>query len=389
VGYAILDGIDPARLDPTVERSVMDRWLQSRLQVLVRDTRRALEAYDLPPAVKAVEGFIEDLSNWYVRLNRRRFWKSGSDSDKAAAYLTLHETLTTLCRLLAPILPFLSEEIYQNLVRSVDARAPESVHLCPYPEVREDRIDEGLMAEMETAIRLVSLGRAARTSFGLKVRQPLAEMVVVTGDGDAAGLDRMRPLILQELNVKGLRLATDRAALVQHSVKLQFGTVGRKFGKLVPGLKKALEGMDPESVASRAGRGEAVEVTVDGQPLHLTPEDLQVEARAAEGLAVAEDAGIVVALDTRITEELEDEGFAREFVHRIQTMRKEAGLEIADRIRLACEVGERLRRALGRFEDYILSETLCLSLSFEGPVPDGESCRINGEEAVISLRRAS
>jgi len=395
VQYAVLDGIDPTKLSREVERPLMDRWLLSRLQALVREARGALDRYDLPPAVRAVERFFDDLSNWYVRLNRRRFWKSDSDSDKAAAYLTLHETLVTLCRLLAPILPFLSEEMYQNLVRSVDPTAPESVHLCDFPEVQEGLIDEGLMAEMETAILLVSLGRAARTASGLKVRQPLAEMVVVMGNGDGnelsircAGLERLRPLILQELNVKGLRLAEDRSTLVDHTVKLNFGTVGKKHGRLAPRLKQALEGMDAGTVAARVGRGEVVEVTVDGRTVGLTAEDVVVETRAAEGLAVAEEGGIVVALDTRLTEDLEDEGFAREFVHKVQNLRKESGFEVSDRIHIRCALSDRLRRAVGRFEGYIKAETLCLSLDVEEELAEGERCLINGEEATLALRRA-
>ena len=404
VQYAILDGIDPTKLDRGGERPLMDRWLLSRLQVLVRDVRGALDRYDLPPVVKTVEAFFDELSNWYVRLNRRRFWKSGSDSDKAAAYLTLHETLVTLCRLLAPVLPFLTEEMYQNLVRSVDPTAPESVHLSDYPEAQEGLIDEGLVAEMETATRLVGLGRAARTASGLKVRQPLAEMVVVLGNGGGAGLERLRPLILQELNVKGLRLVEDRSALVDHTVKLNFGTAGKKYGKLVPRLKQALEGMDAGRVAAQVGQGAGVEVTVDGQTVGLTAEDVVVETRAAEGLAVAEEGGVVVALDTRLTEDLKDEGFAREFVHKVQNMRKESGFEVSDRIRLRCVLSGRLRQAVERFEAYIKDETLCLSLDVsEGAgeaetlclsldvsegAEKGEQCLINGEAAAIVLRRA-
>ena len=387
IGYAIVDGIDPNRLDKTVERTLTDRWILSRLQVLVRTARKSLDQYDLPPLIKSVEAFFGDLSNWYVRLNRRRFWKSDSDRDKAAAYLTLHETLVTLCKLLGPILPFLSEEIYQNLVRSIDQTAAESVHLCDYPEVREELIDERLMAEMRTLIRLVSLGRSARTSSGLKVRQPLSEMVVVMENGDSVGLDRLRPLILQELNVKDLRLAEDRSSLVDHTIKINFGSVGKKHRELVPGLKVALEAMDSDMVASRIKRGDEVRIAVEGQTIGLVPDDLVVETKAAEGMAVAEEGGVVVALDTRLTKDLEDEGFARECVHKIQNMRKEQGLEILDRVRIDCVLSPRLKDAVERFGDYIKAETLCEQLVVKDRIDEEADILVNGEKATLKVRR--
>ncbi|MCZ6634099.1 MAG: isoleucine--tRNA ligase [bacterium] len=386
VQYANLDGIDPGQLSEVGELSLMDRWLLSRLQVLVRDLEQALESYNLPPAIRAVEGFFDDLSNWYVRLNRRRFWKSDSDLDKAAAYVTLHETLVTLSKILAPFLPFLAEEMYQNLVRSIDADAPESVHLCAFPEVKEERIDEELMSDMALTRQVVSLGRSARTESAIKVRQPLSTVQVWVQNGSQEALERCQGLILHELNVKTLSFVSDPEVLMTRSVKPNFRSLGKKYGKLMPQIKTALEELDGNETAARLEQGEAVELKLGGETVTLMLEDVQIHTDARESLAVVEDHGVLVALETALSEDLEDEGFAREFVHFVQNLRKEIGLDVSDRIELTVETGDRLVQAIQKHIDYVRHETLCKVYS-SADVPDGHAGTINGESVRVAIRR--
>ena len=387
VQYANLDGIDPAAMDRKVERTMMDRWLLSRLQVLIRDVEKALEAYTLPPAVRAVETFFDDLSNWYVRVNRRRFWKSDNDSDKAVAYLSLYEALVTLAKLLAPFLPFLAEELYQNLVRSVDEQAPESVHLCDFPEVQEALIDEALMADMALVRQVVSLGRSARTDSGIKVRQPLSAVQVWARTDGIGTQDRLVDLILQELNVKSLSFVADAGSLMRRTLKPNFRSLGKKYGKLVPQIQTMLADMDGDEAAARLEQEGAVSVEVDGMRVDLTLEDISVETRARASLAVVEGDGVLVALDTRLDGDLVDEGFAREFVHYVQNLRKASGLEVADRIEITCEASKRLERAIKRHADYIQGETLCVKVHWSG-VPTGEADTVNGEPVRVFLRKS-
>ena len=387
VQYANLDGIDPAAMDRKVERTMIDRWLLSRLQVLIRDVEKALEVYTLPPAVRAVETFFDDLSNWYVRVNRRRFWKSDNDSDKAVAYLSFYEALVTLAKLLAPFLPFLAEELYQNLVRSVDEQAPESVHLCDFPEIQEALIDEALMADMALVRQVVSLGRSARTDSGIKVRQPLSAVQVWARTDGIGTQDRLVDLILQELNVKSLSFVADAGSLMRHTLKPNFRSLGKKYGKLVPQIQTMLADMDGDEAAARLEQEGAVSVEVDGMRVDLTLEDISVETRARASLAVVEGDGVLVALDTRLDGDLVDEGFAREFVHYVQNLRKTSGLEVADRIEITFEASKRLARAIKRHADYIRGETLCVKMCWSG-VPTGEADTVNGEPVRVFLRKS-
>ena len=386
IQYANLDRINPTELDRRAERSAMDRWLQSRLQVLVRHVEMALKDYNLPIAVKAMEAFFDDLSNWYVRLNRRRFWKSEDDSDKAAAYLTLHVTLVTLAQLLAPFLPFLAEEMYQNLVRSFDADAPESVHLCDFPHPHDEQIDEALMANMALASEVVSLGRSARTDSGIKVRQPLPEIRIYVEKGKPGALDGLKDLILQELNVKTLSFVDDPAALMSRSLKPNFRSLGKKYGKQVPAIQAALGRVDGDEAAARLEQDGRFSLDLDGTEVALTSDDVAVETHARESLSVAEGEGITVALDTGLSEDLVDEGFAREFVHYVQNLRKASGLEVADRIEMTVETTDRLARALGAHAEYIQSETLCRVIRF-ADASVGKSGSINGQPVRVLLNR--
>ena len=387
VQYAKLDGVDPTALHPGVKRAVMDRWILSRLHVTIQDVETCLEEYNLPSGVRTVETFFDDLSNWYVRLNRRRFWKSDNDGDKRAAYLTLYEVLSSLTRILAPFLPFLSEEIYQNLVRSFDADAPASVHLCDFPRPDRERIDPSLMVDMAFVKKVVSLGRSARTESGIKVRQPLPGVAVWVGKQGKAALGRLAPLVRQELNVRSLSFVDDPDRLIAYSLKPSFRNLGQKYGRLVPRIQSALGEMDAKGLSERLEREGWVAVELNGQEVRLNAEDVSVETRARDGLAVAGGEALLVALDTRLDDDLRDEGFAREFVHYVQNLRKGAGLEVADRIELTYDASERLSQAIERHADYIRNETLCLALRSE-EVLTAEAHKINGEPVRLFLSRA-
>lgn len=384
VQYAKLDGVDPTASDPAVQRAVMDRWILSRLHVTIRDVEKCLKEFNLPPGVRAVETFFDDLSNWYVRLNRRRFWKSDNDSDKQAAYLTLYEVLCSVSKILAPFLPFLSEEIYQNLGRSFDADAPISIHLCDFPHPVEELIDPALMADMLLVKKVVSLGRSARTDSGLKVRQPLPAVEVWVGKEGKAALKRLEDLILQELNVKTLSFVDDPDLLIDYSLKPSFRNLGQKYGKLIPQIKSALGEMDAKGAAERLEQEGSVAVELNGQQVTLGPNDVSVEVRARDGRSVAGGEEVLVAMDTRLDDDLRDEGFAREFVHYVQNLRKDSGLEVSDRIELTYDVSERLSQAIQRHSDYIQNETLCLAMHSR-EVEMGEEHKINGEPVKVSL----
>jgi isoleucyl-tRNA synthetase len=392
VTYAALDEIDP-REDPVPvsERSILDQWILSKLNSLVKAAGQLMDGYSVAPLVKLLEDFFEDLSNWYIRRSRRRFWKSQSDTDKLAAYQTLYEVLTTTIVVMAPILPFLTEEMYQNLVRSIDPDAPESVHHQRYPDPDESLIDEELMRDMDLVVRLVSLGRSVRNTAQLKVRQPLSEFIVIPKEPwEAEALMRVEDQILDELNVKALRVEQDQKGLVSYSVKPNFKLLGPKYGSELSKVQKALAELDAASVAGKVEKGEPIGLDVDGTAVELTSDEVFVETHSREGLVVAEEGGYTVALETTLTEELRNEGYVREFIHRVQNMRKEAGFEVSDRIRIFYTASERLQSALLQSEDHICAETLCVE--FVEGTDAGEFQQehsVNGEPATISVERVT
>jgi isoleucyl-tRNA synthetase len=362
--------------------SELDRWILARLNDLVGQARAELDEYDVASVCRQVEGFVDDLSNWYVRRSRRRFWKSESDSDKLSAYSTLYEVLVTLTRLMSPMMPFLTEEMYQNLVKS-DGRnpdAPESVHHTAYPEVDESLVDRELLADVALTQRLVSLGRAARNKAGVKVRQPLREMLVrLPNRGDEDSLNRMADQVLEELNVKRLTVTNQIGDLITYSIKPNFPVMGPKYGKRLAAIREALLSLDPAQVAAQVEAEQPVTVTLEGESesVELQPNDLLVETREREGFAVAQEAGLVVALDTELDEALMQEGLARDLVRIINDMRKSADFSVSDRITtyytLDGSDGEDqslVASALNSFGDYVRAETLSNDLVQAEP-PDG------------------
>ena len=357
--YARLDRIDLNEYVELAARPQVDRWILSLLEETVRGVTEALDRFDALHAGEAIERLVDQLSNWYVRRNRRRFWKAASGTDKQSAYLTLYECLEVVNRMIAPFMPFLSEAVYRNLVVSHRPSAPLSVHMESWPEHRPERVDRLLLAEMEVVQRIVALGRSARNEAGIKVRQPLKRLLARTPDDEASqAILRHAELIRDELNVKDLELLARDASLVTYRVKPNLPVVGKRYGKYVPAIREALAQLDATELAGRLARGEPVTLSADGQSFELTPDAVLVETVSAEGFACAEIGGYLVALETALTEELVREGLAREIVRTVQDARKQAGLDVADRIALEVAGNQPVTDAVAAYRDYVTTETL-------------------------------
>ena len=392
VTYANIDGwvpTSPPSPSPPAEkgkgeRSELDRWALSELNQLVVLVTHDLESYESMAATRRIEDFVEGLSNWYVRRSRRRFWKSESDADKQAAYETLYTCLETLNRLLAPLTPFLAEEIYQNLVRSWDASAPESVHLCDWPAVDEALIDEELTASVRLIQRLASLGRSARAKANLRVRQPLARVhVKVLGAQEQETVQQLAEQLLEELNVKDIALIADEAEFFDYQVRPNLPVLGPKYGGEVGRIQRALGQADTASIAAAVSARQPV--TLDG--FDLQPEELLISVTGKPGYAVAEEAGYAVAVTTEITPALADEGLARELVRRLQELRKSAGFEIADRIRLSYEGDADIGRVMLAYSDYIRQETLAESIDAGAVSGYSEEYNIDGRKVRLAVEK--
>jgi isoleucyl-tRNA synthetase len=390
VTYANLDHWQP---DPTMtpEYSHLDRWVLSALNTLVRDVTDAMENYDVIAATRPIETFVDQLSNWYLRRSRRRFWKSESDADKQAAYATLYTTLVTVCKLLAPSMPFIADEMYQNLVRSMDENARASVHLEDWPEFDAALIDENLNREMNLVMKLASLGHAARNKANRKVRQPLAEAAFSVGSAEESRiLDRYADLLEDELNVKQIRALNTAGEAVSYSLNPLPKQLGQKYGSRFPALRKAILAVDPEAGARELLAGRPLPVAVDGEAFQILPEEVEVRAQAKAGYAVAVEGASLAALVTDLTPELVREGMAREVVRRIQDFRKQLDLEISDRIRIYYTASAELERAIQDFQEYIQGETLAVELRGQA-APSGlptTSDEFDGEKLTIGLEKA-
>ena len=366
VTYANLDQWSPAS---TGERGMkgragLDAWLLSKLHILVRDVTIAFETYDVPGATRPIQEFVDDLSKWYLRRSRRRFWKSEADEDKQAAYATLYEALVTVAKLLAPTMPFLAEELYQNLVYSFDRSVPESVHLAEWPIFDESCIDEALNYDMVVVMKLASLGHAARKQAELKVRQPLAEaMFSLANPLEFQALERFGDLLADELNVKKVSLLHSAGEAVSYSLNPLPRQLGQKYKARMPAIRAALLALETEPAALSFLDRRAVRITVDGEFYDILPEDVEVRLSARQGLAVAAEGAYLCALRTDLTPELEAEGLAREFIRRVQELRKQAGFDIADRIWLYAEATPRLAEAIRAHQEYIMGETLAVDLA--------------------------
>ena len=386
VTYANIDGYDPSSEGPPVEqRPELDRWILSELNSLTRDVTASLDGYEPEPASRRIEEFVEDLSNWYVRRSRRRFWKSESDDDKLAAYSTLFECLETVTRLLAPFIPFVTESIYRNLAGPLEG-ARESVHLESYPEADESLIDEELSQATRLAMRLSSLGRAARSQAGIKVRQPLERALVKLRSADeGTALERVTAQVCDELNVKELAVLDDESLVSRFDVRADMSKVGPKYAQRTREVLAALSAADPTEVARQVLAGSPAAV---GE-FTLEPDEVVVTSGAMEGYSVASEGGYTVAAPTEISRELRLEGHARELVHLVQNMRRSAGLDIADKIATCYQGDPALDEVVAQHGGYIRQETLSVSIVREGP-PEGayvEEHKVNGLEARIGVKR--
>ncbi len=374
VTYANIDAFDPTQHQlPVAQRSELDRWILSELQQTIREVTRGLDQYDSSKPATVMQEFLEDLSNWYLRRSRERFWKTGMDNDKVAAYLTLYECLTTLVTLLAPFMPFTMEEIYQNLVRNVGGKAPLSIHLCDWPKVNEGLLDEKLTNETHLIMRVVGLGRAAREKVQIKVRQPLNAIYVrVPNRDEEEALVRLSEQVLEELNIKQLHLMSDDSTMLAYALKPQVKVLGPKYGPLVQkilGAFKSLDAHGAHEVAKILNETGKLNFTIDGQQVELTSDEIEVVATALPGFVTAEERGYVVALETTITPELREEGLVRDLTHYVQDMRKRAGFNIEDHITLALYTDEDLASILRRHEETLRSETLADSLQIQVDQP--------------------
>ena len=369
----------------------LDRWVLSELQVLVGDVDSALSVYDVVAAVRRIEQFVENLSNWYVRRSRRRFWKTRADEDKQAAYAALYECLVTLAKLMAPFTPFLSEEIYQNLVRSTDAHAPESVHHCDFPSADLARVDEALMRDTRLVMRLASLGLAARKQSGLKVRQPLGEAIVALPD--AAEREAMRALsaqLAEEWNVKLVQFTDGLSGIAEMRLNPLPAKLGPKLGGAFQKVRQALMA-NPGEYGTRLQQGENIHVQVDGHSYEITPQEVEVRLAGREGWAVASDPDYVVALSTTLTDALKREGLARELVRQYNDLRKTAGLRVEDQMRATWSGSDVWALVLAEHGDYIRQETLAAELTRSDVLPEGahgETVTFEGSTITVSVRAA-
>ena len=367
VTYANLDKPDLTR--EIEAQNILDQWILARLQTCVAGVTKSVESTEIAGITREVEAFVEDLSNWYVRRSRRRFWKSDSDFDKQNAYRTLHHVLLVLCKLVAPVIPFSAESIYRNLSAPLQ-NAPESVHLCAYPKVDEKWRDDNLVSQVEGVLQAVSLGLAARQDSKIRARQPLSKALIQAPNAvGRAGIEAWRDTIMDELNVKEIELLDDAGDLVTYSLKANLPVVGKRFGKQVGALRQALEGAAPgeaKRIGEAVKRGENVEIELNGETVTLEPNDILASAQQQSGYSFASDNGWSVALDTTLTPELELEGLSRDFVRAVQQSRKDSGLEVSDRIAILVAESEnsRLADVLESFGDVIQGETLADELRF-------------------------
>lgn len=385
--YANIDEFDPSQYHVAPEdRSVIDRWLLSKLSGLVGEVTEAMDCYDITAAARRIEQFVDDLSNWYVRRCRRRYWASEMTVDKQAAYLTLHETLITIAKLIAPFTPFLAEEIFTNL-----EPGSGSVHMQDYPKADEWARDVDLERQMDLARQVVFLGRAARNEVNIKNRQPLLKVVVGVTPEEKKDLRLVEDLVKDELNIKRLEYAQDMSEFLSYRVKPRYDLLGPKHGKLMKAIAEGIAEADASQIAGKVLKGREFGLVLsDGTEVSILPEEVSIQTVAAEGYYVQSEGGRAIALDTVITEELKLEGFARELVNKIQTTRKEAGFDVSDRICTVISGGPDSMRALEVHRDYLMKETLSVSLAHGEP--EGEYVRewdVNGEKVAIGVRRAS
>ena len=383
--YANIDQFDATKYELEYNKlSVMDKWLLSKMNTMVKTVDTNLGNYRIPEAARALQEFVDDMSNWYVRRSRERFWAKGMEQDKINAYMTLYTALVTVSKAAAPMIPFMTEEIYQNLVRSVDQNAPESIHLCMFPEVNEDQIDTELEQNMEHVLKLVVMGRACRNTSNIKNRQPIGQMFVKA----AFDLPEFyQDIVADELNVKNVKFTDDVRDFTSYSFKPQLKTVGPKYGKMLGGIKAALDHADGNSAMDEINETGALKLDVSGQEITLFKEDLLIDTAQIEGYVSENDNGITVVLDTNLTPELLEEGFVREIISKVQTMRKEADFEVMDRIKVTYNGSEKAEKIFAEHSDEIGGEVLADKVVKAEPAGYVKEWKINGEAVTMGVEK--
>ena len=383
--YANIDNFDATKYSLEYDKlAVMDKWLLSRLESTVKAVDDNLANYRIPEAAKALQSFVDDMSNWYVRRSRERFWAKGMEQDKINAYMTLYTALVTVAKAAAPMIPFMTEDIYQNLVKSIDASAPESIHLCDFPEVHENLIDPKMEEDMADLLEIVVMGRAARNTANIKNRQPIGTMYVKS---EFQLSEFYKEIIEDELNVKEVVFKDDIADFISYSFKPQMRTVGPKYGKLLNKIKTVLSELDGNKAMAELKSTGELKLDIDGQEIVLLEEDLLIDMAQMEGYVSESDHTITVVLDTNLTPELIEEGFVRELVSKIQTMRKEAGFEVMDKIRVYAKDNDKIVDIMKNHGDEIKSEVLAEDIVTGETKGYEKEWNINSEKVTMAVER--
>ena len=385
--YANIDNFDPTKYNLEYDQlPVMDKWLLSRLNTTVQAVDNDLANYKIPEAARALQEFVDEMSNWYVRRSRERFWAKGMEQDKINAYMTLYNALVTIAKTAAPMIPFMTEDMYQNLVRSVDKDAPESIHLCDFPTVNEAWIDKDLEADMKELLEIVVLGRACRNTANIKNRQPIGTMYV---KAEKKMGEFYTDIIADELNVKEVKFADDVESFISYSFKPQLRTVGPKYGKLLGGIKQALTDIDGTAAMKELKSNGVLKLDINGNDVELTEEDLLIETAQTEGYVSESDGETSVVLDTNLTPELIEEGFVREIISKIQTMRKEAGFEVMDKIKVYAHGNDKIQEVMKAHEDEIKSEVLADEMVLGETDGYVKEWNINKEAVTMGVKKLS
>ena len=383
--YADIDGFDATKYKLDYDSlNIMDKWLLSKLNTLIADVDDHMEHYRIPESARALQAFVDDMSNWYVRRSRERFWAKDMPQDKINAYMTLYTALVEVCKVAAPMIPFMTEQIYQNLVRSIDKDAPESIHLCSYPQANIDWVDKELERKMDELLQIVVLGRACRNSANRKNRQPLSEMFVKAPEA----LDGIyTEIIADELNVKKVTFTEDVSGFISYNFKPQLKTVGPRYGKLLNGIRAYLTDLDGAKAMEELRSQGSLQFEVDGSPVALSEEDLLIETAQMERYSSDSYGDVTVVLDVELTEELIEEGFIREIISKVQTMRKEAGFEVTDKIRVSAAGNERIEGLMRAHEREICPEVLAEDMTLGQTAGYEKEWNINSEKVTLGVEK--
>ena len=379
--YAEIDKFNPLKYTDYKVTNIMDKWIISKLNTLIKEVDEKLNEYNITAAALQIEEFTDTLSNWYVRRNRERFWSQELNDEKIGAYVTLYKVLTNLSKIIAPFVPFMAEEIYQNLVVGLDKTAPESVHLCLWPEVEEKAVDKKLEQEMDLAYKIVKLGRSARNAANIKNRQPLSEMLISVNTLP----EYYAHIVKEELNVKKIELGAEMSDYVNFEIKPNLPVLGKEYGKLIPRIKEEIAKKNQMELATTVKAGKVEYIEIDGTEIGLDANNLLITMHGKEGFAFSGEGEMGVVLDTHITPELKEEGYVREILSKVQNMRKDSGFEVLDRINLYVAENEKLEEIIKKFEKNIQHDTLADNIIYNESDKEYVDTNINGENLKICV----